>query len=160
MPPRVAHRFGGVMSGEHGDGLQRSELNELIFGPELYAAMREFKAIFDPRGLMNPGKKVDAPPMTEHLRYGPSYRPIEPKTHLDFSKEGGFLRAVEMCNGAAVCRKLKAGTMCPSYMATRDEQDTTRARANALRNALAGRVFDRSDFTCRARPARRNAPRA
>lgn len=146
----LAHRFGGVMSGEHGDGLQRSELNELIFGPELYQAMREFKAIFDPRGLMNPGKKVDAPPMTEHLRYGPTYRPPEIKTHLDFSQEGGFLRAVEMCNGAAVCRKLKAGTMCPSYMATKDEQDTTRGRANALRNALAGRTFERSDFTSQA----------
>jgi FAD/FMN-containing dehydrogenase/Fe-S oxidoreductase len=143
----LAHRFGGVMSGEHGDGLQRSELNELIFGPELYQAMREFKAIFDPRCLMNPGKKVDAPPMTEHLRYGPAYQPVEIKTHLDFSREGGFLGAVEMCNGAAVCRKLKAGTMCPSYMATKDEQDTTRGRANALRNALAGRTFTREDFT-------------
>ncbi|MEA2583020.1 MAG: hypothetical protein QOF33_1105 [Thermomicrobiales bacterium] len=148
---QLAHRFGGVMSGEHGDGLQRSELNELIFGPELYQAMREFKALFDPRGLMNPGKKDDAPPMTEHLRFGADYRPVEIKTHLDFSKEGGFMRAVEMCNGAAVCRKLKAGTMCPSYMATKDEQDTTRARANALRNALAGRGgFDRSDFTSKA----------
>ncbi|MGI8477890.1 MAG: FAD-binding and (Fe-S)-binding domain-containing protein [Thermomicrobiales bacterium] len=143
----LARQFGGVMSGEHGDGLQRSELNQVIFGAELYAAMREFKGIFDPRGLMNPGKKVDAPSMTEHLRFGPTYRPIELKTHLDFSKEGGFLRAVEMCNGAAVCRKLKAGTMCPSYMATKDEADTTRGRANALRNALAGRTFDRSDFT-------------
>ncbi len=143
----LAHRFGGVMSGEHGDGLQRSELNRLIFGDELYAAMREFKAIFDPSGLMNPGKKVDAPPLTEHLRYGPTYHPLEIKTHLDFSREGGFMRAIEMCNGAAVCRKLKAGTMCPSYMATKDEKDTTRARANALRNALAGRVFEQSDFT-------------
>lgn len=143
----LAHRFGGVMSGEHGDGLQRSELNELIFGPELYQAMRQFKAIFDPRGLMNPGKKVDAPPMVENLRYGAAYRPLEIKTHLDFSAEGGFLRAVEMCNGAAVCRKLKAGTMCPSYMATKDEKDTTRGRANALRNALAGRVFEAADFT-------------
>jgi FAD/FMN-containing dehydrogenase/Fe-S oxidoreductase len=143
----LAHRFGGVMSGEHGDGLQRSELNEIIFGPELYQAMRQFKAIFDPRGLMNPGKKVDAPPLVENLRYGPTYQPIELKTHLDFSREGGFMRAVEMCNGAAVCRKLKAGTMCPSYMATKDENDTTRGRANALRNALAGRTFDKSDFT-------------
>jgi len=146
----LAHKFGGVMSGEHGDGLQRSELNEVIFGPELYQAMRQFKSIFDPRGLMNPGKKVDAPPMVENLRYGPTYQPIELKTHLDFSKEGGFLRAVEMCNGAAVCRKLKAGTMCPSYMATKDEQDTTRGRANALRNALAGRTFDRADFTAKS----------
>ena len=140
-------RFGGVMSGEHGDGLQRGELNERIFGPELYAAMREFKGIFDPRGLFNPGKVVDSPPMIENLRYGPGYRPMEPKTFLDFRAEGGLLGAVEMCNGAAVCRKLKAGTMCPSYMATKDEADTTRGRANALRNALAGRVFEPKDFT-------------
>ncbi|CAN5729520.1 FAD-binding and (Fe-S)-binding domain-containing protein [soil metagenome] len=142
----LAHRFGGVMSGEHGDGLQRSELNEIIFGPALYQAMREFKSIFDPTGVMNPGKKVDAPSMTENLRLGAAYKPIEIKTHLDFSREGGFMAAVEMCNGAAVCRKLKAGTMCPSYMATKDEQDTTRARANALRNALAGKVFEPKDF--------------
>ncbi|MDP9365619.1 MAG: FAD-binding protein, partial [Chloroflexota bacterium] len=146
----LAHRFGGVMSGEHGDGLQRSELNPAIFGPELYGAMREFKRLWDPRGKMNPGKKVDAPPMTEHLRYGPAYAPLEPKTFLDFSAEGGLHRAVEMCNGAAVCRKLKAGTMCPSYMATKDEKDTTRGRANALRNALAGQALDRSDFTSKA----------
>ncbi len=143
----MAHRFGGVMSGEHGDGLQRSELNEVIFGPELYQAMRQFKAIFDPDRLMNPGKKVDAPSMTENLRLGADYRPIEIKTHLDFSREGGFMAAVEMCNGAAVCRKTKAATMCPSYMATKDEMDTTRARANALRNALAGNIFEPADLT-------------
>jgi Fe-S oxidoreductase len=142
----LAHRFGGVMSGEHGDGLQRSELNELIFGPELYAAMREFKRIWDPPGLMNPGKKVDAPPMTENLRYGATYHAREPKTYLDFSAEGGFTRAVEMCNGAAVCRKLKAGTMCPSYMATRDEKDSTRGRANALRDVLTRGTLDRPDL--------------
>src|SRR5665811_443027 len=146
----MARRFGGVMSGEHGDGLQRSELNEVIFGAELYNAMREFKHIFDPNGLMNPGKIVDAPPMTENLRYGPKYNPVEIKTHIDFSREGGFLGAVEMCNGAAVCRKLKAGTMCPSYMATRDENDTTRGRANALRNALAGNVLEPKDFANKA----------
>ncbi len=144
---KMAHQFGGVMSGEHGDGLQRSELNEVIFGPELYQAMRQFKAVFDPAGLMNPGKKVDAPSMTENLRLGPAYQPIEIRTHIDFSREGGFMAAVEMCNGAAVCRKLKAGTMCPSYMATKDENDTTRARANALRNALAGNIFEPPDFT-------------
>lgn len=143
----LAHQFGGVMSGEHGDGLQRSELNPTIFGRELYAAMVEFKHIWDPRGLMNPGKKVNGPDMTEHLRFGAGYKAREPKTYLDFSEEGGFLRAVEMCNGAAVCRKLKAGTMCPSFMATRDEVDSTRGRANALRNALAGRVLDPSEFT-------------
>ena len=134
------------MSGEHGDGLQRGELNERVFGPDLYAAMREFKSIFDPRGLFNPGKVVDSPPMTENLRYS-NYKPMEPKTFLDFTPEGGLLGAVEMCNGAAVCRKLKAGTMCPSYMATKDEKDTTRGRANALRNALAGKVFEPKDFT-------------
>jgi FAD/FMN-containing dehydrogenase/Fe-S oxidoreductase len=143
----LAHRFGGVMSGEHGDGLQRSELNEKIFGPELYQVMRDFKHLFDPRGLMNPGKKVNGPPLVENLRYGPSYTPLQIKTNLDFSREGGFLGAVEMCNGAAVCRKLKAGTMCPSYMATKDEKDTTRGRANALRNALAGRTFSPEEFT-------------
>ena len=140
-------RFGGVMSGEHGDGLQRGELNERIFGPELYGAMKELKGILDPRGLFNPGKIVDSPPMTENLRYGPGYRPMEPKTFLDFRAEGGLLGAVEMCNGAAVCRKLKAGTMCPSFMATKDEEDTTRGRANALRNALAGQIFEPRDFT-------------
>jgi FAD/FMN-containing dehydrogenase/Fe-S oxidoreductase len=146
----MAHRFGGVMSGEHGDGLQRSELNELIFGTELYAAMRELKQLFDPSGLMNPGKIVDAPSMTENLRFGPRYNPIEITTHLDFSREGGFLGAVEMCNGAAVCRKLKAGTMCPSFMATKDENDSTRGRANALRNALAGNVLGPRDFADKA----------
>lgn len=142
----LAHRFGGVMSGEHGDGLQRSELNEIIFGPELYGAMQAFKAIFDPDGIMNPGKKVNAPSMTEHLRYGPKYRPIEIETRLDFRDEGGFIGAVEMCNGSAVCRKTHTGTMCPSYMATRDENDTTRGRANALRNALAGNLLSPTDF--------------
>jgi Fe-S oxidoreductase len=86
--------------------------------------------------------------MLENLRLGPTYQPETLSTYFDYSREGGFLRAVEQCNGAAVCRKLKAGTMCPSFMATRDEQDTTRARANALRNALAGRAsFENSDFT-------------
>ncbi|HLL51840.1 MAG TPA: heterodisulfide reductase-related iron-sulfur binding cluster, partial [Thermomicrobiales bacterium] len=82
----------------------------------------------------------------ENLRFGPSYRAREPKTYLDFSTEGGFARAVEMCNGAGVCRKLKAGTMCPSFMATRDEKDSTRGRANALRDALARGTLDRPDL--------------
>lgn len=142
----LAREFGGVMSGEHGDGLQRSELNELIFGPELYQAMRGLKGIFDPEGLMNPGKKVDAPSMMEHLRYGTTYKPVQIETRLDFSREGGFLGAVEMCNGAAVCRQTHSGTMCPSYMATRDENDTTRGRANALRNALSGNILSPKDF--------------
>jgi Fe-S oxidoreductase len=142
----LARQFGGVMSGEHGDGLQRSELNEIIFGPELYAAMREFKALFDPQRLMNPGKVVDAPSLTENLRYGPKYAPVQVKTNLSFAHEGGLIGAIEMCNGAAVCRKLKAGTMCPSFMATKDENDSTRGRANALRNALAGNILSPADF--------------
>lgn len=143
----MAARFSGVMSGEHGDGLQRSELNRTIFGDELYNAMIDFKRIFDPQNLMNPGKIVEAPPMTENLRYGENYRTMPVKTFLDFSPEGGFSAAIEMCNGAGVCRKVGAGTMCPSYMATRDEMDTTRARANALRNALAGRMFSPAEWT-------------
>lgn len=143
----LAARFGGYMSGEHGDGLQRSELNETIFGTELYQKMREFKAIFDPDNMMNPGKIVDAPPMTEHLRYGPKYKPVPIKTRMSFEREGGFLGAIEACNGSAVCRKSSAGTMCPSYMATRDEKDSTRGRANTLRNALAGNMLKPDDFT-------------
>jgi FAD/FMN-containing dehydrogenase/Fe-S oxidoreductase len=136
----VALQFGGTMSGEHGDGLARSALHPQLFGPELYTALRAVKGVFDPHGRMNPGKIVDAPPLTENLRYGPEYETIELKTVFDWGSDGGFAPAIEMCNGAGVCRKLDTGTMCPSYMATRDEHDTTRARANALRNALAGRI--------------------
>ncbi|MBX6342588.1 MAG: FAD-binding oxidoreductase, partial [Thermomicrobiaceae bacterium] len=93
----LAVAFGGVMSGEHGDGLARGELNERIFGPTLYQCMRELKAAFDPAGLMNPGKIVDCPPMTENLRYGPDYRTIPIQTHLSFAREGGFAAAIEMC---------------------------------------------------------------
>ncbi|MGC4105241.1 MAG: FAD-linked oxidase C-terminal domain-containing protein [Thermomicrobiales bacterium] len=146
----IAHDFGGVMSGEHGDGLQRSELNEIIFGPELYQTMRDFKHLFDPEDLMNPGKVVDAPPLVDNLRYGPKYKPVPIKTNLDFSRENGFLGALEMCNGAAVCRQTRIGTMCPSYMATKDENDTTRGRANALRNALAGNILSPKDFADKA----------
>ena len=136
----LAVEYGGAMTGEHGDGLQRSSLNPRLFGPELYEGLRRTKAIFDPENRMNPGKIVDAPPFTENLRYGTDYQTIELKTVYDWSADGGFAPAVEMCNGAGVCRKLGAGTMCPSYHATRDEHDTTRARANGLRNALAGRI--------------------
>jgi len=130
--------FKGAMSGEHGDGIARSHWNRELFGDRLYAAFRELKEAFDPAGTMNPGKIVDAPPMTSHLRYGPQYSAPAIKTHLDFSPEGGLGRAVEQCNGMGVCRKLDTGTMCPSYMATRDEEHSTRGRANALRAALSG----------------------
>lgn len=133
-------QYGGAMSGEHGDGLARSSLNPRLFGPTLYKAMREIKQVFDPHGLMNPGKIVDAPPLTANLRMGPDYQPIALDTTFDWSGDFGFAGAIEMCNGAGVCRKLGAGVMCPSFMATKDERDSTRGRANALRNALAGRI--------------------
>ncbi len=140
--------FGGALSGEHGDGRARSPFNERLFGPRLYDAFRQIKRAWDPKNLMNPGNIVDAPPMTEHLRYGPSYKAWEPQTLLDFSGQGGFAAAVEMCNGIGVCRKKLEGTMCPSYMVTRDEEHSTRGRANALRAVLSGQVSS-SEFTGR-----------
>jgi FAD/FMN-containing dehydrogenase/Fe-S oxidoreductase len=140
--------FGGGLSGEHGDGRARSPFNETLYGPRLYDAFRQVKRAFDPKGILNPGNIVDAPPMTEHLRYGPEYRAWEPKTRLDFSAQGGFAGAIEMCNGIGVCRKKLEGTMCPSYMATLDEEHSTRGRANALRAVLSGKV-PQSEFTGR-----------
>lgn len=136
----LAVEYSGVMSGEHGDGLARSIYNPRIFGSTLFGALQETKRIFDPEGLLNPGKVVDTPSPSDNMRMGPTYQTIELKTIFDWGSDGGYAPAIEMCNGAGVCRKLGAGTMCPSYMATRDEQDTTRARANALRNAMAGRI--------------------
>ncbi|MBI2879534.1 MAG: FAD-binding protein [Candidatus Rokubacteria bacterium] len=140
--------FGGALSGEHGDGLARGQWNERLFGPRLYQAFRAIKAAFDPKGRMNPGKIVDCPPMTEHLRYGPAYRTWEPSTLLDFSGQGGVAAAVEMCNGVGACRKRLDGAMCPSYMATGDEEHSTRGRANALRAVLSG-ALPREEFTGR-----------
>ena len=126
--------FGGVNSSEHGDGLVRSEFNERLFGPELYAAMRAVKAIFDPDGVLNPGKVVDAPPMTESLRVlppAPAHR-----TTLSFAWAGGMREAADRCQNIGICRKTSTGTMCPSYMATREEEHSTRGRAGALVKAL------------------------
>lgn len=130
--------FGGALSGEHGDGLSRSCYNEKMFGPMLYQAFRQIKAAFDPQGLLNPGKIVDAPPMDANLRYRPVDPDQVPATHFRFAHEGGFIRAIELCNGNGACRKLSNGTMCPSYMVTRDEEHSTRGRANALRAAISG----------------------
>ena len=141
----LALKYGGAMSGEHGDGLARSRFNERIFGPVLYQAMRRIKAVFDPEGRLNPGKVVDAPPMTENLRYGPDYRVRPFPTRLNWDDFLGFHRAVEQCNGAGVCRKIAAGTMCPTFMATRDEADSTRGRANALRAWLSGKPLAPDD---------------
>jgi FAD/FMN-containing dehydrogenase/Fe-S oxidoreductase len=132
--------FGGAISSEHGDGRARSPFLERVFGPTVFQAFREFKSAFDPKNRMNPGNLVDSPGVTQHLRFGAGYKTWEPKTLLDFSEQGGFAAAVEMCNGVGVCRKKLEGTMCPSYMATRDEEHSTRGRANALRAVLSGKV--------------------
>ncbi|MEK7814403.1 MAG: FAD-linked oxidase C-terminal domain-containing protein, partial [Chloroflexota bacterium] len=131
--------FGGAMSGEHGDGIVRGVWTEKMFGPQIYAALREVKKTFDPQGIMNPGKIIDCPPMTENLRYGPDYQPRSIPTRLDFSAHTSYAGAVELCNGQGACRKLD-GTMCPSYMATREEEHSTRGRANLLRAALSGKL--------------------
>ena len=131
--------FGGSLSGEHGDGLARSEFLPLMFGPEVIELHRRVKAAFDPEGQMNPGGKI-VPPyqrMTENLRFGEGYRADPPDTWFRYA-EGGWDVAVEKCNGMAVCRKLDAGTMCPSYMVTLEEEHSTRGRANALREAMRG----------------------
>lgn len=130
--------FGGSLSGEHGDGLARSEWNRKMFGETVYTAFCRVKHAFDPHNLFNPGKVVHAPRMTEHLRFGPAYHAAEPPTYFDYSKQEGFVRAIEMCNGSGVCRKMQGGTMCPSFRATRDEKDSTRGRANVLRLAVSG----------------------
>src|SRR5258706_2301951 len=132
--------FGGALSAEHGDGMVRGPFTEKMFGPVLYKAFRTIKQTFDPRGAFNPGKIVDCPPLTSNLRYGVAYVTPDPPTHFDFSEHDGMGRAVEMCSGLGVCRKTLDGTMCPSYMATRDEKHSTRGRANTLRLAMAGRL--------------------
>jgi FAD/FMN-containing dehydrogenase/Fe-S oxidoreductase len=138
-------QYGGIWAGEHGDGLVRGEFIRKFFGPELYEAFRQVKALFDPHNLMNPNKIIDPPPMTEHMRYQvPGYtekaKAAEAKALFHYRSQGGFTLAVEQCNGVGACRKLGSGVMCPSFMATRDEKDSTRARANALRLAITGQL--------------------
>jgi FAD/FMN-containing dehydrogenase/Fe-S oxidoreductase len=129
---------GGSLSGEHGDGLARSEFLERMYGPEILRAFAEVKRLFDPDKVLNPGVIVDAPPMDRQLRIGPGRRRLSVNTNLSFSDQGSFAAAVELCNGSGFCRKKTGGTMCPSYMVTLDEHDTTRARANMLRSVIDG----------------------
>jgi FAD/FMN-containing dehydrogenase/Fe-S oxidoreductase len=138
--------FGGTISSEHGDGRARSPFLERMYGPRLMGAFRELKRAFDPENRMNPGNIVDSPGILENLRYGVGYTTWAPTTLLDFSGQGGFAAAVELCNGVGVCRKTLEGTMCPSYMVTKDEEHSTRGRANALRAVLSGRLPP-SEFT-------------
>ncbi len=134
----LVKKYRGSLSGEHGDGRLRGEFIPFMVGPECYAMMRRVKETFDPSGLLNPGKIIDTPPMDTSLRHGPDLPTPEYETLFDFSATHGVLRTTEQCNGNGECRKshLTGGTMCPSYMATRNEQDTTRARANLLRQVL------------------------
>jgi FAD/FMN-containing dehydrogenase/Fe-S oxidoreductase len=135
--------FGGSLSGEHGDGLARSEFLPLMFGPEILELHREVKQVFDPGNRMNPGGKI-LPPyqrMSENLRFGEEYTvKVLPETFYDYSEDGGWDKAVEKCNGMAVCRKLDMGTMCPSFMVLQEEEHATRGRANALREAMRGNL--------------------
>ncbi len=142
----MVREYKGSHSGEHGDGIVRSEFHEQMFGAELVHAFEEVKDRFDPRGLFNPGKIVHAPKFDDrsNFRYGPDYRAGELATALDWSvypgAGGGFQGAVEMCNNNGACRALAGGVMCPSYRVTRDERDVTRGRANTLRLAITGQL--------------------
>ena len=146
----MVKEYKGSFSGEHGDGLVRSEWIEPMYGARLARAFGEIKRAFDPKGLMNPGKIVAATKMDERtlFRFKPGYATLPIRTALDWSEHEvgadnrgrGFAAAVEMCNNNGHCRKFDAGTMCPSYRATRDEQHLTRGRANSLRLALSGQL--------------------
>ena len=137
----IAHlvkKYNGSLSGEHGDGRVRSEFIPIIIGKRNYSLLQELKSVWDPNHIFNPGKIVDVSSMTSYLRYEPDRDEREIETIFDFSNVGGILRATEKCNGSGDCRKTEksGGTMCPSYMATRNENDVTRARANILREFL------------------------
>ncbi|NUP89251.1 MAG: FAD-binding protein [Candidatus Sumerlaeia bacterium] len=136
----LVREFGGSWSGEHGDGIVRGSKNPEFWGPEFIELFREVKRLFDPTGLLNPGQIFDTPAITEAQRYGPGYRAEWEQARFHFRAEGGFAGAVEMCNGVGACRKVGQGTMCPSFMATRDEEHSTRGRANALRLAMTGQL--------------------
>jgi FAD/FMN-containing dehydrogenase/Fe-S oxidoreductase len=142
----MVREYKGSHSGEHGDGLVRSEFHETMFGPRISADFREVKHRFDPGNVLNPGKIVDTPRMDDRtlFRFSPDYRVAEFKTALDWSiypgAGGGFQGAVEMCNNNGACRKLEGGVMCPSYRTTRNEKDVTRGRANTLRLAISGQL--------------------
>jgi len=161
----MVKEFKGAYSGEHGDGLVRSEWIAPFFGPRLTAALAEIKSWLDPKGLMNPGKIVAPPRMDERslFRFKPGYETRVPPTALDWSAWGGYDKAAEMCNNNGHCRKFDAGTMCPSYRATMDETHLTRGRANTLRLALSGQleldaVKDALDLCVSCKGCKRECP--
>lgn len=136
-------KYGGSLSGEHGDGQAKAEFLPIMYGEELMQAFREFKAIWDPHNRMNPGKVIDPYRADENLKYGPDYHPVRPATQFSFiSREGqGFNRAVERCVGIGKCRAHAGGVMCPSYRATREERFSTRGRARLLAEMLRGDII-------------------
>jgi FAD/FMN-containing dehydrogenase/Fe-S oxidoreductase len=166
----LVREYNGAHSGEHGDGIVRSEFHREMFGDRIVAAFGEIKAAFDPRGTLNPGRIVDAPKMDDRalFRYGPSYAPLPLKTELDWSEFGSFSGAVEMCNNNGACRKSTGGAMCPSYRVTDDEHHVTRGRANGLRLALTGQLgpdgltsqelYDALDLCVSCKACRRECP--
>ncbi len=156
---KVAHetallvkKYRGSLSGEHGDGRLRGEFIELLYGEYLYGLMKELKMVADPKNIFNAGKIVSAPPMDTFLRYEPEVETPDYKTYFDYSLEGGWLRAIEQCNGSGDCRKgvSAGGTMCPSFRATQEEKDVTRGRANTLRELLlrpsTTKIFDQKEI--------------
>jgi len=136
----LVRKFGGSWSGEHGDGLVRSSFNRKFFGKQLYQAFLDVKQLFDPQNLMNPGKIVEAQQIEENLRYGEDYADQTIDTEFKYHQEGSFAESVHMCTGVGECRKILGGTMCPSFKATREEEHSTRGRANALRLAMSGQM--------------------
>lgn len=134
----LVKKYGGSLSGEHGDGRLRGEFIPFMIGESNFRLVQRIKQIWDPQGIFNPGKIVNTPAMNEFLRYKPDQQPVQINTVFDFSAEDGILNLAEKCSGSGDCRKtaVTGGTMCPSYMATRRERDTTRARANILRQFL------------------------
>ncbi|WP_433634278.1 FAD-linked oxidase C-terminal domain-containing protein [Halomicrococcus sp. NG-SE-24] len=141
----------GSFSGEHGDGLARTEFNPKMYGPQLWDAFKEVKETFDPGWNMNPGKVVyrDENPtdMRDDLRYGAEYSSIQPQTKLDFDDEGSFSELVELCNGCGNCRQTDGDVMCPTYRVSKDEMESTRGRANMLREAISGELPEGEMFT-------------
>ena len=134
----LVKEYGGSWSGEHGDGLVRSPFNEAYFGKEIYGAFKSIKQLFDPENRMNPGKIVDSPGMDQNLRYGATYKDQEFESVYQYREDEGFAASVHMCTGVGECRKMLGGTMCPSFKVTRDEEQSTRGRANAMRLAMSG----------------------
>ena len=136
----LVKQYKGSWSGEHGDGLARGAYNEEFFGTKLYNRFIEIKQSFDPDGIMNPGKIVLTPKADQHLRYGSQYQDALFQSMFQYRDEGSFSESVHLCNGVGECRKQNGGTMCPSFRATKEEKDSTRGRANALRLALSGQL--------------------